>query len=204
MGAWWEQVWEALRADFSDLPDAGQVTRVVVRLLLAAALGGLLGWQRERVGKAAGRRTHMLVALGAAFVVFVPQQAGFSSADLSRVVQGLVAGVGFLGAGAILKPSNGEESCVHGLTTAAGIWFTAAVGVAVGLGREATAVLGTLLALGILSLASWESDGAAVQRKPPETAPGPNQGGQAPGDAPPSAPATSPAPPRKKHRRGGK
>src|SRR4051794_23855915 len=150
MRPWWRLVWDALYADFSDLPDAGQVTHVVVRLLLAAALGGLLGWERERAGKAAGRRTHMLVALGAAFFVFVPQQAGMSPADLSRVIQGLVAGIGFVGAGAILKEDEGGR--VRGLTTAAGIWLTAAVGVAVGLGREASAVLGTLLALLILHL----------------------------------------------------
>src|SRR4051812_37897499 len=140
MRPWWRLVWDALYADFSDLPDAGQVTHVVVRLLLAAALGGLLGWERERAGKAAGRRTHMLVALGATFFVFVPQQAGMSQADLSRVIQGLVAGIGFIGAGAILKEGEGRR--VRGLTTAAGIWLTAAVGVAVGLGREASAVLG--------------------------------------------------------------
>jgi putative Mg2+ transporter-C (MgtC) family protein len=150
MRPWWRLVWDALYADFSDLPDAGQVTHVVVRLLLAAALGGLLGWERERAGKAAGRRTHMLVALGAAFFVFVPQQAGMSNADLSRVIQGLVAGIGFVGAGAILKEDEGGR--IKGLTTAAGIWLTAAVGVAVGLGREASAVLGTLLALLILHL----------------------------------------------------
>jgi putative Mg2+ transporter-C (MgtC) family protein len=150
MRPWWRLVWDALYADFSDLPDAGQVTHVVVRMALAAALGGLLGWERERAGKAAGRRTHMLVALGAAFFVFVPQQAGMSSADLSRVIQGLVAGIGFVGAGAILKEDQGGR--IKGLTTAAGIWLTAAVGVAVGLGREASAVLGTLLALLILHL----------------------------------------------------
>lgn len=72
------------------------------------------------------------------------------SSDLSRVVQGIIAGVGFLGAGAILKGDN--EDPVKGLTTAAGIWLTAAIGVAAGLGRESTAVLSTLLALGIFTL----------------------------------------------------
>jgi putative Mg2+ transporter-C (MgtC) family protein len=78
------------------------------------------------------------------------------SADLSRVIQGIVAGVGFLGAGAILKGHikghSDDEEQVKGLTTAAGIWLTAAIGVAAGMGREATAVLSTLLALGILAL----------------------------------------------------
>jgi putative Mg2+ transporter-C (MgtC) family protein len=113
-------------------------------------LGGLLGYERERHGKAAGLRTHMLVALGAALFVLVPQQTGVSDGDLTRVLQGLIAGIGFLGAGSIIKGH--EEKEIHGLTTAAGIWLTAAIGVAVGMGREATAVLATLLALVILTL----------------------------------------------------
>ena len=111
-------------------------------------LGGLLGWEREHAGKAAGVRTHMLVAMGAALFVLVAQQAGIEAADNSRVLQGIIAGVGFLGAGTILKGD--AESQVKGLTTAAGIWLTAAIGVAAGLGREATAVLSTVLALVVL------------------------------------------------------
>jgi putative Mg2+ transporter-C (MgtC) family protein len=147
MDPWWQQVGDVLRADFSDLPDAGHVTQIIVRLAVAAILGGLLGYERERAGKAAGLRTHMLVALGAALFVFIPQQAGVASADMTRVLQGLATGIGFLGAGTILK--KGEE--VEGLTTAAGIWLTAAIGIAAGLGREATAVLSTALALIILA-----------------------------------------------------
>lgn len=145
-----EQVMSALRAEFSDVPDAEQLTRLVVRLLLAALLGGVLGYEREHKGKAAGIRTHMLVALGAALFVLVPQQAGMNVADMSRVIQGIVTGVGFLGAGAIIKQHSEEN--VQGLTTAAGVWMTAAIGIACGLGRETTAVLSTLLALAILSL----------------------------------------------------
>jgi putative Mg2+ transporter-C (MgtC) family protein len=140
---------QTIASEFSDLPDVAQLTRLVLRLLLAALLGGLLGLQRERHGKSAGVRTHMLVALGAALFVLVPQQAGMEPGDLSRVVQGVVAGVGFLCAGTILK--SGDEH-VRGLTTAAGIWMTAAIGIAAGMGRETTAVLSTLLALAILSL----------------------------------------------------
>jgi putative Mg2+ transporter-C (MgtC) family protein len=92
----------------------------------------------------------MLVALGAALFVLVPQQAGVSDADMTRVIQGVVAGIGFLGAGSIIKGN--DEDTVKGLTTAAGIWLTAAIGIACGLGREATAVLSAALALGILSL----------------------------------------------------
>jgi putative Mg2+ transporter-C (MgtC) family protein len=92
----------------------------------------------------------MLVAMGAALFVLVPQQGGMEVADMSRVIQGVVAGIGFLGAGAIIK--NKSEENVLGLTTAAGVWMTAAIGIACGLGREMTAVLSTLLALGVLAL----------------------------------------------------
>lgn len=146
----WDDITDTLVAEFSDLPDVSQVTRIVLRLVIAAALGGLLGYERERQGKAAGVRTHMLVALGAALFVLVPQQAGVSSADMTRVIQGVVAGIGFLGAGAIIKGS--AEESVKGLTTAAGIWLTAAIGIACGLGRESTAVLSALLAFAILAL----------------------------------------------------
>ncbi|CAH1092835.1 MgtC/SapB family protein [Candidatus Nitrotoga sp. 1052] len=148
MGVWWQEVGNTVWQEFSDLPDAAGVTRITLRLLVAAILGGILGFEREQKGKAAGLRTHMLVALGAALFVLIPQQAGVSDADLTRVLQGLVAGIGFLGAGTIIK-GRGEEE-IKGLTTAAGIWLTAAIGVAAGMGREATAVLSTLLALGIL------------------------------------------------------
>jgi putative Mg2+ transporter-C (MgtC) family protein len=153
--SWWQQVGETIAAEFSDLPDAEQATRVMVRLTLAALLGGLLGIEREQKGKAAGVRTHMLVAMGSAMFVLVSQQSGMITADLSRVIQGVIAGIGFLGAGTILKghiKGNADEEQVKGLTTAAGIWLTAAIGVAAGMGRESTAVLSTLLALGILSV----------------------------------------------------
>ena len=141
---------ETLRSEFSDVVDVAQITRILVRLLLAALLGGLLGYERERQGKAAGVRTHMLVAMGSALFVLVPQLGGMDIADVSRVIQGLVAGVGFLGAGAILK-SQADEN-VQGLTTAASVWMTAAIGLACGLGRESTAVISALLALAVLSL----------------------------------------------------
>jgi putative Mg2+ transporter-C (MgtC) family protein len=147
---WWLQVSQTLVSEFSDLSDVAQTTRLITRLLLAALLGGLLGMEREHKGKAAGVRTHMLVAMGSALFVLASQQAGFDTDDVSRVIQGVIAGVGFLGAGAILKLDDEEK--VKGLTTAAGIWMTAAIGVAAGMGREATAVLSTLLALAIFSL----------------------------------------------------
>ena len=148
MTAWWQPITQTIAAEFSDVPDAAQATRIIVRLGVAAVLGGMLGWEREHAGKAAGVRTHMLVSMGAALFVLVAQQAGISAADNSRVLQGIVAGVGFLGAGTILKGDALEQ--VKGLTTAAGIWLTAAIGVAAGLGLESTAVLSTLLALVVL------------------------------------------------------
>ncbi|HEV7912788.1 MAG TPA: MgtC/SapB family protein [Albitalea sp.] len=144
----WQQIGATLIAEFSDLPDAAEATRVTLRLTVAALLGGLLGFEREMKGKDAGVRTHMLVALGAALFVLVPEQMGVSDADLTRVVQGIIAGIGFLGAGTIIKRAT--EDHVRGLTTAAGIWLTAAIGVAAGQGREATALLSALLAFGIL------------------------------------------------------
>ena len=146
----WQEIWNTVLSEFSDIPDTAEITLISLRLVLAAALGGLLGYEREQKGKAAGLRTHMLVALGAALFVLIPQQAGASIADLTRVLQGLVAGVGFLGAGAIIMGKRQEEA--KGMTTAAGIWLTAAIGVAAGMGREATAVLSTFLALVILYL----------------------------------------------------
>ncbi len=145
-----QEVADTIVSEFSDGADAEQITRVVLRLLTAALLGGLLGWEREQQGHAAGVRTHMLVAMGAALFVLASQQMGMQADDLSRVIQGVTAGVGFLCAGTILKGDKTAD--VKGLTTAAGIWLTAAIGVAAGLGREFTALLGTLLALAILSL----------------------------------------------------
>jgi putative Mg2+ transporter-C (MgtC) family protein len=147
----WSQISEIVAEEFSDVSDIGQVTRIVMRLLLAAVLGFALGFEREQKGKAAGVRTHMLVAIGSALFVLVPQQSGIEPADMSRVIQGLVAGVGFLCAGTILKQGR-DEPHVQGLTTAAGLWMTAAIGMACGLGRELTAILSALLALAVLAL----------------------------------------------------
>jgi putative Mg2+ transporter-C (MgtC) family protein len=119
--------------DLFHLPDLAQLVRVLVRVVVAAALGGLLGAERERAGKAAGLRTHMLVALGAALFVLFPAEAGMSTGDLSRVIQGVATGIGFIGAGTILKRADSDE--IQGLTTAASIWLTAAIGMAVGAGQ---------------------------------------------------------------------
>ena len=146
----WTTILDTVRSEFSDAPDVEQFTRIMTRLLLAAVLGGVLGYEREHKGKAAGIRTHMLVAMGAALFVLVPEFDGMAVGDMSRVIQGIVTGIGFLGAGAIIKQRS--EGDVQGLTTAAGIWMSAAIGVACGLGREATAVLSALLALAVLGV----------------------------------------------------
>lgn len=135
-----ELFWEELT---SGLPDRYELARVIVRMLAAVLLGAVVGWQRERAGKAAGLRTHILVALGTALFVLAASGSGMSPEAVSRVIQGLSTGIGFIGAGAILKVSATRE--IQGLTTAAGVWMTAAIGVAVGLGSLGLALLGTIL-----------------------------------------------------------
>ncbi|SEP64461.1 MgtC/SapB family protein [Pseudomonas sp. NFPP19] len=153
MNTWWQEVWLTLQDEFADIGDARQLTQITLRLLVAALLGGILGFEREHQGKAAGVRTHMLVAMGAALFVLVPSLSGAQADAMSRVLQGVIAGIGFLGAGTILKGREEDQGQhVKGLTTAAGLWMTAAIGVAAGMGREATAVLSTLLALMVFSL----------------------------------------------------
>ena len=144
-----------LEDELFNLPDAAQMVRVIVRVLAAALLGALLGAERERAGKPAGLRTHMLVALGAALFVLFPAEAGMEVADLSRVIQGVATGIGFIGAGTILKRADGEQ--VEGLTTAASIWLTGAIGMSVGAGQLWLSVVCAASAWVILSmLARWE------------------------------------------------
>lgn len=147
---WLERSWHTILLEFSDLGNVEDITRIVLRLLVAVILGGLLGYERESVGASAGLRTHMLVSLGSALFVLIPLQAGMEIGDISRVLQGVTAGIGFIGAGAILKHSHKDD--VKGVTTAASVWLTAAVGIAAGMGREATAVLSALFALVILAI----------------------------------------------------
>lgn len=128
----------------SGLPDRTELAHVVIRLVAAIVLGAVVGYEREKAGKEAGLRTHILVAMGTALFVLAATGSGMNLDGVSRVIQGLVAGIGFLGAGAILKLSATRE--IQGLTTAAGIWVTAAIGVAVGLGSLGLAMLATVLA----------------------------------------------------------
>lgn len=146
----WAAVVAAATAEFSDLAHPGDLTSAFIRLLMASLLTGAVGLERERHDASAGLRTHMLVGVGATLFVMVPALAGASLDSLSRVVQGLLTGIGFLGAGAIFRLDGSAR--VRGLTTAASIWAVASIGMAVGLGRGATALLGTLFVLVILTL----------------------------------------------------
>lgn len=138
----------------SGLHDTKQLERVIIRLVAAVLLGGIVGIQREKDRKPAGLRTHMLVSLATAVFVISCSAAGVSVEGLSRVVQGLVTGIGFIGAGAILKLS--QEHQIRGLTTAASVWMTAAIGVSVGLGSLGIGAMVTILALIILVLEEVE------------------------------------------------
>jgi putative Mg2+ transporter-C (MgtC) family protein len=121
---------------------------MVLRLLLAGALGAIIGYQRERAGKSAGLRTHTLVSLGAA-IFTLASVYGFIGADPARVAAGVVAGIGFIGAGSIIR---GQEGFVSGLTTAASLWAVAGVGLAAGTGLYILAPVATLLILIVLWL----------------------------------------------------
>jgi putative Mg2+ transporter-C (MgtC) family protein len=147
---WLERSWLTVQHEFSDLGSPEDITRIFLRLLVAVVLGGMLGYERESVGASAGLRTHMLVSLGSALFVLIPLQAGMEISDISRVLQGVTAGIGFIGAGAILKHHQKDD--IKGVTTAASVWLTAAIGIAAGMGREATAVLSALFALVILAI----------------------------------------------------
>ena len=115
--------------------------QMFLRLLIAVVLGALVGYERERAGKPAGVRTHGMVSLGAALFAVVFMHGFCDIGDAARVAAQIVSGIGFLGAGAILQ----QRSYVQGLTTAASLWVTAAIGLAVGVGMVimslATAIL---------------------------------------------------------------
>ena len=120
---------------------------MVLRLLLAAALGAIIGYQRERAGKQAGLRTHVLISTGAALITLVSIYGFGAASDPSRVAAGVVVGVGFLGAGVILHRQGG---IVAGLTTAATIWVMAAIGLAAGAGLYIIAAVAAAIALVVL------------------------------------------------------
>lgn len=134
-------------------------TNIVVHLLTALAAGGLIGYERSYSGRPAGFRTHALVCMASALLMLVTVYQGLWFAagpdvvriDPTRMAQGIMTGIGFLGAGVIVK----EGLSVRGLTTAASIWITAAIGVLCGAGFYFPVVIGTMLTLGTLSVFRW-------------------------------------------------
>lgn len=141
--------------------DVAQVVRAAMALAASVVLGTALGLQREMENKPAGIRTHVLVTLAATIFVMVPAEAGMALGDLSRVIQGVATGIGFIGAGAILKVTQERE--VQGLTTATTLWIATAVGVAIGLGRITLAALGVALTWVVLAVFSHLS--RAIERR---------------------------------------
>ena len=131
--------------------DTATATEVASRLVVATLIGSGIGLDRELRHKPAGLKTHALVALGAALLTVIAEtMVSLAHPDptvLARVIQGIVAGVGFLGGGAILKSN---EEMVHGLTTAASIWLVAALGIACGAGEFAVALIALAIALIVL------------------------------------------------------
>jgi putative Mg2+ transporter-C (MgtC) family protein len=140
-------LWQELTTGF---PDRTRLGITLIRVIAAVLLGAILGIERERAGKPAGLRTHMIVCLGTSVVVLACLEVNMGLDGLSRVIQGIVTGIGFIGAGTILKLTEQRE--IKGLTTAAGLWMTAAIGVAVGLGALGLAMIGTVLTLLVLGL----------------------------------------------------
>lgn len=121
---------------------------MILRILLAAVLGGAIGFQRERTGKPAGLRTHMLICIGSTLFTLVSIFAFSGLVDPSRVAAGIVTGIGFIGAGAIIFRTS--DGYIAGLTTAATIWVAAGIGVAVGTGLYLASVVTTVVVLIIL------------------------------------------------------
>jgi len=120
----------------------------LLRVLLAAVLGAIIGFQREKAGKPAGLRTHILIAMGSALFTVVSIYGFGSAADPARIAAGIVTGIGFIGAGVIFRGMSGDR--VMGITTAASIWITAAIGIAAGAGLyfiAAAVAIVTLLVL---------------------------------------------------------
>ncbi|MEH2068607.1 MAG: MgtC/SapB family protein [Nostoc sp.] len=131
---------------------------VSFRLCIALMIGGIIGWERQIKHKPAGLRTHMLVSLGSALFIIIPLQTGelqTSPDALSRVIQGIATGVGFLGAGEIVRQSSQpsqQQLEIHGLTSAAAIWVSAGLGIAAGCGLWQLGLIGSVLTFLVLKV----------------------------------------------------
>jgi putative Mg2+ transporter-C (MgtC) family protein len=140
-----DTLWGELNGASSDIH---QLVRITVRVVAALIIGASIGIQRQLSGHVAGLRTHMLVSLGTTLFVLACLDLGHDA--LSRVIQGIATGVGFLGTGAILKLEQQRE--IFGLTTAAGVWLTAGASVCAATGHYVTALLAVVLAWCVLAL----------------------------------------------------
>lgn len=156
-------IWEELSYGF---PDIRQFAHAIIRLFAAMFLGAVIGLQRERVGKPAGIKTHILATFGTTVFVLACISYGMEKDALSRVIQGIVTGIGFLGAGAILKLDDTRD--IKGLTTAASIYVSAGIGVAVGLGALGLAILATVLTMVVLAIIGKFELGAAKKDDAPD------------------------------------
>ena len=116
----------------------------LIRLIVALFLGGLIGWEREKKGRSAGLRTHILVTTGSALVMLMGVYLG----DAARIAAGVITGIGFLGGGAIIQ----SQQDTRGMTTAASIWISAGIGLAAGCGYYSAAIFGTLVTLFTLAV----------------------------------------------------
>jgi putative Mg2+ transporter-C (MgtC) family protein len=124
-----------------------QELEIIIRVLAAGVFGAIVGIQREKAGKPAGLRTHILICMGAALFTVISVY-GFTGSDPSRVAAGIVAGIGFLGAGVIFRSMGGKV--VVGLTTAASVWIAAAIGMAAGVGMYFIAAIATVVTFLVL------------------------------------------------------
>jgi putative Mg2+ transporter-C (MgtC) family protein len=127
-----------------------EIAQMSLSLFLAVILGGVVGWERESQGRWAGLRTHMVVSLASAMFIIIAQE---KNTDLGKVMEGIIGGIGFIGAGTILKLTDRLQ--VQGLTTASSIWLAAAIGIAAGAQVYLLAIVGTGLSIIILTL-GWQ------------------------------------------------
>lgn len=145
-------LWSELTAG---IPHGQQFAVILIRLFAATLLGAAIGYEREKAGKPAGLRTHILVTAGTTVFILGCLGVGIKadSDAISRVIQGIITGIGFVGAGSIMKRET--EKNIQGITTSAGIWMTAAIGVTIGLGGLGLAIIATMLTLVILRVTHW-------------------------------------------------
>ena len=143
-------LWSELTSSF---PDSRQFAIIVIRLLGSTIFGAAIGFEREHAGKKAGLRTHMLVSTGTTVFVLAGLGHGMENDAISRVIQGIITGIGFVGAGSILKRE--EDKKIEGVTTSAAIWMAAAVGVACGLGGLGLGFIAVIVTLIVLRITFW-------------------------------------------------